>query len=243
MLAVGDLAFIGDESFVNVCRPVLIGREVFLTMRAMIVTHNIGHSVLEGFENRFAPVVLEDRLAGRPRHGRLRGLPRRRGGDRRVELVRRRRRSRRARSRSACLRRSPAARSTSSRARARSSSARRMIDDLHELLALRGHEISAVEDDGDARRFDLAHDGRVARILFRPAVTDVPERAAADEVICLTLDARVSELPAGVSVRHVSRDVLDDGPFEVRGAKVQAKVPAPERLVARVHQVWSVTRV
>ena len=30
-------------------------------MRSMIVTHNIGHSVLEGFENRFAPVVLEDR--------------------------------------------------------------------------------------------------------------------------------------------------------------------------------------
>mgnify|MGYP003694705789 CR=1 FL=1 len=47
--------------------PVLIGREVFLTMRAMIVTHNIGHSVLEGFENRFASVVLEDRSADRPR--------------------------------------------------------------------------------------------------------------------------------------------------------------------------------
>ena len=60
-LAVGDLAFVGDEAFVNVCRPVLIGREVFLTMRSLIVTHNIGHSVLEGFENRFAPVVLEDR--------------------------------------------------------------------------------------------------------------------------------------------------------------------------------------
>ena len=60
-LAVGDLAFVGDEAFVNVCRPVLIGREVFLTMRSIIVTHNIGHSVLEGFENRFAPVVLEDR--------------------------------------------------------------------------------------------------------------------------------------------------------------------------------------
>ena len=30
-------------------------------MRSLIVTHNIGHSVLEGFENRFAPVVLEDR--------------------------------------------------------------------------------------------------------------------------------------------------------------------------------------
>ena len=60
-LVVGDLAFVGDEAFVNVCRPVLIGREVFLTMRSIIVTHNIGHSVLEGFENRFAPVVLEDR--------------------------------------------------------------------------------------------------------------------------------------------------------------------------------------
>ena len=30
-------------------------------MRSLIVTHNIGHSVLEGFENKFAPVVLEDR--------------------------------------------------------------------------------------------------------------------------------------------------------------------------------------
>jgi acetyltransferase-like isoleucine patch superfamily enzyme len=61
VLAVGDLAFVGDEAFVNVCRPVLIGREVFLTMRSLIVTHNIGHSLLEGFENKFAPVVLEDR--------------------------------------------------------------------------------------------------------------------------------------------------------------------------------------
>ena len=60
-LAIGDLAFLGDEVFVNPCRPVLIGREVFVTMRSMIVTHNIGHSLLEGFENRFAPVVLEDR--------------------------------------------------------------------------------------------------------------------------------------------------------------------------------------
>jgi acetyltransferase-like isoleucine patch superfamily enzyme len=59
--AAGDLLFLGDEAYVNPCRPVLIGREVFLTMRSVIVTHNIGHSVLEGFENRFAPVVIEDR--------------------------------------------------------------------------------------------------------------------------------------------------------------------------------------
>ena len=39
----------------------LIGREAFVTMRSVLVTHNIGHSLLEGFENRFAGIVLEDR--------------------------------------------------------------------------------------------------------------------------------------------------------------------------------------
>lgn len=58
---IGELGFMGGEAFVNVCRPVVIGREAFLTMRSVILTHNIGHSVLEGFENRFAGVVLEDR--------------------------------------------------------------------------------------------------------------------------------------------------------------------------------------
>ena len=61
LLAIGDLVVIGAEVFVNPGRPVILGREVFLTMRSVIVTHNIGQSVLEGFENRFAPVVLEDR--------------------------------------------------------------------------------------------------------------------------------------------------------------------------------------
>jgi acetyltransferase-like isoleucine patch superfamily enzyme len=59
--AAGDLLFLGDEAYINPCRPVLVGREVFLTMRTAIVTHNIGHSLLEGFENTFAPVVVEDR--------------------------------------------------------------------------------------------------------------------------------------------------------------------------------------
>src|SRR6185312_11857293 len=59
--ALGDDGFIGDEAFLNVCRPVLIGSEAFVTMRSMLVTHNVGHSLLEGFENRFAGIVLEDR--------------------------------------------------------------------------------------------------------------------------------------------------------------------------------------
>jgi acetyltransferase-like isoleucine patch superfamily enzyme len=57
----GELGFIGAEAFVNVCRPVVIGAEAFLTMRSVLLTHNVGHSVLEGFENRFAGIVLEDR--------------------------------------------------------------------------------------------------------------------------------------------------------------------------------------
>ena len=146
-LTIGDLAFVGDEAFVNVCRPVLIGREVFLTMRSLIVTHNVGHSVLEGFENRFASVVLEDRsqvglgavlyagarvgteaivasnsyVVGEIAAGAFAiGVPAKATGSSKHKL---------------------------SDAR-RFELARRFIDDLHELLALRGHAVSAIEDDG-----------------------------------------------------------------------------------------------
>lgn len=58
---IGELGFMGGEAFVNVCHPVVIGAEAFLTMRSVLLTHNVGHSVLEGFENRFAGIVIEDR--------------------------------------------------------------------------------------------------------------------------------------------------------------------------------------
>jgi acetyltransferase-like isoleucine patch superfamily enzyme len=60
VLVVGDGTYLGDDLFINTCRPVLIGKEVFLTQRSILVTHNIGHSILEGYENAFAPIVLED---------------------------------------------------------------------------------------------------------------------------------------------------------------------------------------
>ena len=162
-LAVGDLAFVGDEAFVNVCRPVLVGREVFLTMRSLIVTHNIGHSLLEGFENRFAPVVLEDRsqvglgvvvYAGCrigaeaivasgsyvtgdiPAGAFAIGVPAKVTGSSSHRLSRQR----------------------------QVELGRRMIDDLRELLALRGHEVSAVEG-GEERGFEV--DG--TRVVFVPA--------------------------------------------------------------------------
>jgi acetyltransferase-like isoleucine patch superfamily enzyme/glycine cleavage system H lipoate-binding protein len=188
-LAVGDLAFVGDEAFVNVCRPVLIGREVFLTMRSLIVTHNIGHSVLEGFENRFAPVVLEDRsqvglgavlYAGArigaeaivasnsyvvgeiPAGAFAIGVPAKATGSSRHKL---------------------------SDAR-RLELAKRMIDDLHELLALRGHSVSAIED-GDPRRFEV-EGTRVAFTASYRGGVDAP-------AVVLTLDVR-GDVPDGIAV-------------------------------------------
>jgi acetyltransferase-like isoleucine patch superfamily enzyme len=185
-LSVGDLAFIGDEAFVNVCRPVLIGREVFLTMRSLIVTHNIGHSILEGFENRFAPVVLEDRsqvglgavLYAGARVGKEAivasnsyvvgdipagafaiGVPAKATGSSSHKL---------------------------SDAR-RTELARRFIDDLHELLALRGHAVSAIEDDG----FEV-EETRVAFVRSYRGGVEAP-------AVVLSLDV-TGDVPDGVAV-------------------------------------------
>ena len=197
-LAVGDLAFLGDEAFVNVCRPVLIGREVYLTMRSLIVTHNIGHSILEGFENRFASVVLEDRsqvglgavLYAGARVGRESivasnsyvvgeiparsfaiGVPAKVTGSSSHKL---------------------------SDARQREL-ARRFVDDLHELLALRGHAVSAIEDDG----FEVEG----TRVAFAPSYRGGVDGPA----VVLALDVR-GDVPDGVAVIDLlGRQVHGDG--------------------------------
>ena len=189
VLAVGDLAFVGDEAFVNVCRPVLIGREAFLTMRSLIVTHNIGHSVLEGFENRFAPVVLEDRAqvglgaviyAGCrigaeaivasgsyvtgdiPAGAFAIGVPAKVTGSASHKV---------SRSRQVEL-------------------GRRLIDDLHELLALRGHEVSSISD-GEERGFDVAG----VRVLFAQSYSG----GGSGVRVVLTLEAS-GDPPEGTAV-------------------------------------------
>jgi acetyltransferase-like isoleucine patch superfamily enzyme len=185
-LAIGDLAFVGDEAFVNVCRPVLIGREVFLTMRSLIVTHNIGHSILEGFENRFAPVVLEDR--SQVGLGAVLYAGARIGAEAIVA------------SNSYVVGEIPAgsfaigvpAKATGSSSHKLSDArrleiARRMIGDLHELLALRGHEVSAVAEDG------FGVEG--TRILFVPSYREAVDAPA----VVLTLDVR-GDVPDGVAV-------------------------------------------
>jgi acetyltransferase-like isoleucine patch superfamily enzyme/glycine cleavage system H lipoate-binding protein len=188
VLAVGDLAFVGDEAFVNVCRPVLIGCEVFLTMRSMIVTHNIGHSLLEGFENRFAPVVLEDR--SQVGLGAVIYAGCRIGAEAIV-----------ASNSYVTSDIAPGSFAIGVPARVTGSSShmvsrarqielgRRMIDDLHELLALRGHDVSAIGD-GETRAFEVAG----VTVAFAPAFTE-----ASPEAVVLTLEMR-GEPPDGVAV-------------------------------------------
>jgi hypothetical protein len=65
-----------------------------------------------------------------------------------------------------------------------------MIDELHELLALRGHEVSAIAD-GDERGFEVEG----VRVAFVPAFG----RVDASEAVVLTFEV-AAEPPAGVAV-------------------------------------------
>ena len=194
VLAVGDLTFIGDEVFVNPCRPILIGREVFLTQRAMLVTHNVGHSILEGFENRFAPIVLEDRsqvglaaivyagcrigeraIVGSNSYvisdvpaGKLAiGVPARVAGDVQRPLSRTR----------------------------QSAIAARMLDDLRELLVLRGHRVARLDP---ATGFSLELEGGAWHVLFVEQFRDGGGLPAGEAgTVVLTLERTGGELPDG----------------------------------------------
>jgi acetyltransferase-like isoleucine patch superfamily enzyme len=193
--AIGDLAFVGDEVFVNTARPVLIGRETFVTQRSMLVTHNIGHSLLEGFENRFGAVVLEDRAQlglgsvvyagcriGREAivasssyvvsdipAGRIAiGVPAAVAGPSRRSL---------ARGRQAEL-------------------ARRMLEELRELLELKGHAVSAADWGG----LELRTEDGPATVLFAEKVDAGFEPPVTEgEVVVLTLSFGGTE-PGGYAV-------------------------------------------
>lgn len=199
LLVIGDLAYVGAEAFINPCRPVIIGREAFVTMRSMIVTHNIGHSLLEGFENLFAPVVLEDRVQV--------GL-----GAVVYAGVRVGRESIVA-SNSYVVTNVPAGKIASGVPARVSGSARRtlsqprrdelaagMVDELQELLVLRGHAVEPV--DGEAGRgFSLIVGGEVSYVLFAPRLAGASLRLASGggETVVLTLSLD-GPAPDGCSV-------------------------------------------
>ena len=183
---IGELGFIGDEAFINICRPVLIGAEAFVTMRSVLLTHNVGHSLLDGFENRFAGIVLEDRaqigvgavVYPGCRVGREAivasnsyvvsdvaartlaiGVPARAAGAASRQLTR---------PRQVAL-------------------ARRMMDELEELLSLRGVELEPFRD-GDAAGIELVGPEGPARVVFVETldVSSVP--AGGGETVILTLE-------------------------------------------------------
>ncbi len=206
-LAVGDLVFVGDEAFINPCRPVVIGREVFVTMRSMLVTHNIGHSILEGFENRFAPIVLEDRAqvglgtvvyAG-CRLGReaivasnsyvVSDIP---AGQLAIGVP--------AKGVGVSARPVPSARHPQL--------VRRMLDDFRELLELRGVDVAAGSDHSLAVRTDET----TSLVLFVQKVDGTFEPPETDgEVVVLALEV-VGDPPSGCAVLDlVARRVYGEG--------------------------------
>jgi hypothetical protein len=201
---------------------------VFLTMRSMIVTHNIGHSVLEGFENRFAPVVLEDRsqvglgavLYAGARVGR--------------EAI--------VASNSYVVGEIPAgsfaigvpAKATGSSSHKlsdarRAELARRFVDDLHELLALRGHEVSAIEDDGfeiqgtrvafvESYRGDVA---APAVVLALAVQADVQDGVAVIDLLARQVHGNGSVVLASVREFCRKRGIkLEPGPWSYPGGLI-----------------------
>ena len=71
-----------------------------------------------------------------------------------------------------------------------------MIDDLHELLALRGHTVSAISE-GDTRGFEVDGTHVVFVPTFRGA-RDVP--SGATEAVVLALELRGDDIPEGTAV-------------------------------------------
>ena len=89
ILAIGDRAYLGDETFVNVCRPVLIGQETFVTQRSMIVTQQHRPLAARGLRESLRTGGRRGLRPGRSGCRRLRRLPHRRARGRCVELLRR----------------------------------------------------------------------------------------------------------------------------------------------------------
>jgi hypothetical protein len=151
--------------------------------------------VLEGYENRFAPVVLEDRaqvglgtivyagcrvgegaivasgsyVVSDIHAGKLAiGVPARVAGEARRDLTRSQ----------------------------QTELGRRLVGELGELLAARGHEVSPLE--GDREGFTLTVDGEAATVLF---ATRLASADGLDEgAVALTLEYGSGEPPAGVAV-------------------------------------------
>lgn len=62
VLEIGNRAFVGERVLLNTGMPITIGDDCFVGQGSAVLTHNIGHSYLDGFDNAFAPVRIGDRV-------------------------------------------------------------------------------------------------------------------------------------------------------------------------------------
>jgi len=203
LLCVGDNSYLGDDLYINICRAILIGTRTLLTQRSIVMTHNVGHSVVDGYENRFAPVVLGDysqvgmyctiyagcvigrrAIVGSNSYvissipaGKLAiGVP--------ARVVR------------------DAARPTDRPRQIQIVQA--MIRDYHELLSLKGHHVEPLTT-SPFSQFSLEHAGKRFQLCF---FENFSEHAfappPADETVVWTLDATSATLPSGCTVMNLS---------------------------------------
>jgi hypothetical protein len=179
----------------------------------MIVTHNIGHSVLEGYENRFAPVVVEDYaqvglaaviyagcrvgngaivasnsyvVSDIPAGKLAIGVPARATGEARVRLSPER----------------------------RVDLAHQLIDDFYELLTLSGHDPSWLTVES-ARCFALTTtlaSGRVAFVEHLGGPDQLPEPSSEGDSVVLALSVETTLAPEGWTVLDlVGRELHGSG--------------------------------
>lgn len=206
VLCVGDSCYLGDDVFINVCRPVIVGKEVFLTQRTILVSHNLSHSILEGQDNVFKPVVLCDysqigmncTVYAGVRIGRSAivasnsyvvssipdgklaiGVPAKVVRD----AVRPPDRDRQLRI------------------------VNKMVADFHELLSLKGHEISPIYNDG----FSLAYEGKRFQLAFLETYPSYHlNMQPADESIIWALETRAGPTRASTLINLLAKTI--EGP-------------------------------
>jgi acetyltransferase-like isoleucine patch superfamily enzyme len=193
LLVVGDGVYLGDDLFLNICRPVLLGQEVFLTQRSILVTHNIGHSILEGYENVFAPIVLEDfaqvgmnsTLYAGARIGHsaivasnsyvISSIP---SGKLAMGVP------------AAVVRNSVRAMDRKKQLQI----ARSMLRQFHELLQLKGFSVSPVEEN-PLLHFTVSHQGKCFRLAFTEFSSSSAPLPAAEETVLWTFDSAAPSDP------------------------------------------------
>ncbi|MBZ5501185.1 MAG: biotin/lipoyl-binding protein [Acidobacteriia bacterium] len=203
----GDNVYLGDDLFINICRPVVIGKEVFLTQRTILVTHNIGHSILEGHENTFAPIVLEDfaqvgmnatlyagsrvgegsvlasnsyLISAIPKGKLAIGVP--------AHVVR------------------DAARPVTRHKQLQI--AETMLRQFHELLQLKHVQVEPVQT-SPLLNFTAVHNGKMYQLGFLESLpTHLPPLENADETVLWTFDSAPASLSAGITVMNVLKQTL-----------------------------------